>query len=880
MAEPTAEATTPEQQHGPPDMQTSTPTRSKETDHDMDWMTAEGTRFSASEGSSSDELMIAEPDQEERLAPANKSQIVYSDSEELIPDTESRQAGGGQPLRTTGDFEFPAPATGAQGGPEEWNRLPVAHVNKQLLKWWNYLEKADAATPTTEEFLRAFFLTRPGANGESIFLRLWKAERSCFDGFDKFLVGDGDDDCNAREEQLAGYHGTHLHTLWSIMRAGMAESGPSTPGSRFFQVPRPDGTTTDVAGAYCFQQALHYKSLNYADAVLLQEHNASQDTGPTAIRLVIEISFFRSDICKRGKQTDQCIVQKPSVRAVHAQVAPARTLALGTRTMEWRPQLEASPEKYTGIVQGTQAALSSGGGGHSPQHLSAGERGSATGEVQRLALSSFDPGRGEGSSGIDQAGPRLSAPEASVDDVHGQPTPLGASMEGRPKKEHRCACSRVSRASRRVYATGRKQRQCQAKREPDPDGQWHTSAPTLGQRHDTGPDALTPTLAVFELFVLQVPSFFTTCAYQPKGGYQAGRLHELMRAYPALEWLRSLRLSKRHPVINPRLPAHADDTASQRLLVVLHTAHPRVGALRTAMPSPSAKLKAARRLPKHLRVSGRPPSGAIAQARAEAEARFLRGESCRAGQHSSLQGRHPAAETSGQSTRPEQEQSSTASGSTSGQRKRPQPPAPPAPRWRPRQEAIAASMESQQVDHIDTSTRSQSSSRPAVDSDTNQTDRDMVALKTEDEAHEPSRGNSESTTVIQAQARDSDYAIRSTAAGSRSSAPDSSSEELVEVEETAAARSQRGLDSATQVRERGEVHAAQSTAAGSRSSAPYSNSEELVEIEVAVDDERPCSHLDSQLDSDLAPQSDGGHGPGPIPNLAKHYRRFFGINLV
>ena len=590
VTEPTTEAITTRQQHGLPDMQTPTQPQSKEPDHDLDRTTAEGTRFSAPEGSSSDELMIAEPDQEKRPAPANKGQIVYSDSEELIPDTESGQAGDGQPLRTTGDFVFPAPAPGTQGGPEEWNKLPVAHVNKQLLKWWTYLGKAEAATPTAEEFLRAFFLTRPGANGESIFLRLGKAEHSCFDGFVKFLVGDGDDDCHASEEQLAGYHGTHLHTLWSIMRAGMAESGPSTPGSRFFQVPRPDGTTVDVAGTYCFQQALHYKSLNYADAVLLQEHNASQDTGPTAIRLVIEISFFRSDICKRGKQTDQCIVQKPSIKAVHAQVAPARMLALGTRTMEWHPLLEASPEKYAGIVQGTQAALLSGGGGHSPQHLSAGERGSATGEVQGLALSSFDPGRGEGNSGIDQAGSRLSAPDASVDDVHGQPVPHGASMEGRPKKEYQCTCSHVSRASRRVYATGREPRPCQAKSALDPDGQWHASAPTIGQRHDTGPDALASTLAVFELLVLQVPSFFTTHAYQPRGGYQAGRSHVLLRAHPALEWLHSLRLGKRHPVINLILPAHADDTASQRLLVVFHTAHSRVGAQRTAMPSPSAKL--------------------------------------------------------------------------------------------------------------------------------------------------------------------------------------------------------------------------------------------------------------------------------------------------
>ena len=133
-----------------------------------------------------------------------------------------------------------------------------------------------------------------------------------------------------------------------------------------------------------------------------------------------------------------------------------------------------------------------------------------------------------------------------------------------------------------------------------------------------------------------------------------------------------------------------------------------------------------------------------------------------------------------------------------------------------------------------------------------------MALKIEDEAQEPPRGNRGSTTIAQAQARDADHVIKSTAAGSRSSAPDSSSEELVEVEGTAAARSPRGLASATKVRERGEVHAARSTAAGPRLSAPCSNSEELVEIEVAVDEERPRSHLDRQLGSDLAPLSDGG----------------------
>ena len=273
--------------------------------------------------------------------------------------------------------------------------------------------------------------------------------------------------------------------------------------------------------------------------------------------------------------------------------------------------------------------------------------------------------------------------------------------------------------------------------------------------------------------------------------------------------------------------------------MVLHTAHPRVGALRTAMPSPSAKLKAARRLPKHLRVFWEAPSGPLLRL-----VRRLRGEFCRAGQHSG------SSSCSGDEW-PKYEAGAGAVEHCKRLNIWPEKAAPTAgPAGPP---AASASMESQQLDHIDTSTRSQPSSRPTVDSDMNQTDRDMVALKTEDEAHEPSRGNRESTTVIQAQTRDSAYAIRSTAAGSRSSAPDSSSEELVEVEETTAARSQRGLDSATQVRERGEAHAAQSTAAGSRFSAPCSNSEELVEIEVAVDDERPCSHLDSQLDSNLLP---------------------------
>ena len=89
----------------------------------------------------------------------------------------------------------------------------------------------------------------------------------------------------------------------------------------------------------------------------------------------------------------------------------------------------------------------------------------------------------------------------------------------------------------------------------------------------------------------------------------------------------------------PWFPACADTVISQKLSVVFHTADSEIDLIHTTMPSPSAKLKASRRLPKHLRESGAPPSGALAKARADAEMRYARGESNRQGQHSCLQGR-------------------------------------------------------------------------------------------------------------------------------------------------------------------------------------------------------------------------------------------------
>ena len=77
-----------------------------------------------------------------------------------------------------------------------------------------------------------------------------------------------------------------------------------------------------------------------------------------------------------------------------------------------------------------------------------------------------------------------------------------------------------------------------------------------------------------------------------------------------------------------------EPSASQKLSVVLHTAKGERTVAGAKMPSPLAKLKAARRLPKRLRTSGEAPDGDIARMREEASARYERGESSSSTLHS------------------------------------------------------------------------------------------------------------------------------------------------------------------------------------------------------------------------------------------------------
>ena len=224
----------------------------------------------------------------------------------------------------------------------------------------------------------------------------------------------------------------------------------------------------------------------------------------------------------------------------------------------------------------------------------------------------------------------------------------------------------------------------------------------------------------------QVLSFTVFGASLQGKGHKAGRLTVGLPTSLDHERFCSLRscmgpLADAH---TPWLSARTDDISSEAVCGSPHSGSGgKLGLCR--LPSPSAKLKAARRLPKHLRLSGAPPSGVLAEARAEAAARYARGESNQRGQHSCLQGASHAggveAEQQAWYDHPWHNDwwsqwgqdgwhASTATGSTDAWQARPDLPTRPAQRWQPKHEARrdgASELESACPSEINTGTRAQ-----------------------------------------------------------------------------------------------------------------------------------------------------------------------------
>ena len=272
------------------------------------------------------------------------------------------------------------------------------------------------------------------------------------------------------------------------------------------------------------------------------------------------------------------------------------------------------------------------------------------------------------------------------------------------------------------------------------------------------------------------------------------------------------------------LSAYAGELASPQLLVALHTALAVVDSVSANMPSPSAKLKASRRLPKRLRLSGEQPTGEMARSRAEASDRRASGKAWVA---------------------------------------RPKPPTPPSPRWRPKMEDSGA--RSWPTIAVATAAKSRPRSRQGRSITTTAAPDAGQDLMARDPTEQTPAGPTPAYTIDMSGVRTAEEPE-----------PGKDGSGMVEVEiEVELSHSEKDTSGASAAERHGvedpaEDHVeAPPDQAGKRSSAPDSDSEELVPVESDPETEagqvgRRCPAPDSDSEElvPAAPSRDEGARPG------------------
>ena len=333
------------------------------------------------------------------------------------------------------------------------------------------------------------------------------------------------------------------------------------------------------------------------------------------------------------------------------------------------------------------------------------------------------------------------------------------------------------------------------------------------------------------------------------------------------------------------LSAYGGELASPQLLVALHTALAVVDSVSANMPSPSAKLKASRRLPKRLRLSGEQPTGEMARSRAEASDRH-------ACQHSCYQGKRHSDDTAASQTRwqdaswewhagwsyegwGDEWQNRTASGSGDAWVARPKPPTPPSPRWRPKMEDSGA--RSWPTIAVATAAKSRPRSRQGRSITTTAAPDAGQDLMARDPTEQTPTGPTPAYTIDTSGARTAEEPE-----------PGKDGSGMVEVEiEVELSPSEKDTSGASAAERHGvedpaEDHVeAPPDQAGKRSSAPDSDSEELVPVESDPETEAgqvgrrcPAPDSDSEELAPAAPSRDEGARPGEekASNSPEHSR--------
>ena len=219
----------------------------------------------------------------------------------------------------------PMPATTCEGGPALWNEKALwSHIKAKTQLDMPHLDTEIHPTQLLVSFLAGRGLKAKVDDKVDVFAvdgEIWRGLR---------VRGGG-----AVRGNDTYYHGTHLYALPSIIKDGIKAS-TSKEGTRTLHMGE-----MPLEGVYCYTQIQQVQF--YSPYILLPLTSADKPPCTVAVRISLELSAEQQANQRRGKCTNQYIIdeQKVIVRRIWAQAKSPDMLAPGTAYTVWQPALEA-----------------------------------------------------------------------------------------------------------------------------------------------------------------------------------------------------------------------------------------------------------------------------------------------------------------------------------------------------------------------------------------------------------------------------------------------------------------------------------------------------------------------------------------------------------
>ena len=241
-------------------------------------------------------------------------------------------------------FHLPGYSPNCQGTPAMWNDAQQGVLCRYA--WNKKKQEAQELKPKpiiphtqrelAQQFLKTFFSTRPGLQGECLLCKLGAPE--ILDGvWTKFPILQPASGSQPDSSWLIGRHGSRLECLYSILALGkLQESQCEEDGDRYFER-RP--------GIYLHNLDSSHKIRPYLTWVWV-EGSAPGGDFARAIAIQFQALYNPEGSNRRGKRTDQIIMKENAVRLSHVLLGMKQNLEPGEYAQTgWSPHAEANPFK-------------------------------------------------------------------------------------------------------------------------------------------------------------------------------------------------------------------------------------------------------------------------------------------------------------------------------------------------------------------------------------------------------------------------------------------------------------------------------------------------------------------------------------------------------